>query len=207
MSNLFRFLSCTAIAVVSVFSTPCVDADIMGFQGIYAPANWTSSPGTGSINTMGAPGSIALTSGNDINFIGVPSDTDFSIVFSYAGTVNFSWRYASSNTDATYDPFMYFRKLTPVSPVVVFPVSNDAGPLTQSGMVSFSVLPGELFGFRQSTLDNIGGSATTTITLFSAPGPDVTAVPEPASASLLGIAVVTGAFWQFCKRRRQATTA
>lgn len=208
MNSFVRFSACTAIAVLTLFFTPCVNADIMGFQSDYAPANWTQALGTGSIDDFSdIPDSIYLTSGNDPGSVPMPSNTDYTITMSNAGTVMFSWEYKSSETgiDASpdYDPFGYllnnnFVQLT----------TDNQSDLMQSGSVTLAgLLVGDVFGWRQSTDENSNGSATTKITLFSGPGSPVSSVPEPATASLLGIAVLTGAFWQFFKRRRPVATA
>lgn len=159
---------------------------ISGFQDIYAPGNWTQSPGTGSINTLGAPASISLTSGNDLS--GDPSDTDFTIVMTHAGTISFDWNYLTTDLDGPfYDPFGYlvngiFTQLTVGTEV--------GGPSAQSGqgvLVNLSI--GDTFGFRQRTDSNLFGSATTTISNFSGPGPSSSsqAVPVPATALILPV--------------------
>ena len=198
MNRVFRFFSCTTIAAVSVFLTPSLNADILGFQSDYAPANWTSTPGTGSIDTTGAPTSIALTSGD--NGSSLPSNTDFTFTMLLPGTVNFRWDYVSSDLfGAAFDEFWYLVNGTPTK------LTDPGGLDTQSGSVMLLLSAGDVFGFRQDTFDNDFGSATTTITLFSGPGPaGSTAVPEPATASLLGFAILIGAFWQFFKRRQPA---
>lgn len=215
MSVHFRILTCTTIAVLSVLLTPCVNADIMGFTDIYAPANWTKVEDTGFIDdTTDVPNSITLTSGNDGS--GTPSLTTYSILLTYSGALSFHWSYFTDDVDgSTYDPFGYFLLTPPfttppssldlvrLSPDNVFNPPPD--PPQTGDVMSLAVTAGQTFGFYTSS-DNRKGSATTTITLFSAPGPagGGPTVPEPATASLLGIAVLTGAFWQFFKRRRPA---
>ena len=201
MVSLVRILSCMAVAVLVVFSTPRVNADIMGFQGIYAPGNWTQSPPPGSITT--SPTIVTLTSGND--FSGLPFDTTFSIMIPEDGDIKYTWSYVTFDDffgimDPSADPFLDSESLG-------MNLTMDGGPIAQGPfMRSVPVMAGQTFTFIQRTIDNSFGSATTTITEFSGPG-TLAAVPEPATASLLGIAVLTGAFWQFFKRRRLATTA
>lgn len=221
MNSFVRFSACTAIAVLTLFFTPCVKADIMGFEGIYAPANWTSvTDGDSTIDTTGAPmdpSFIVMTSSNHLDGDPPPGElsfTTFSIVLAYSGTISFHWDYETTDIDtSTFDPFGYF--LFDPMEVIVHPGSYDQ--LTTNGLVvpqagnvvpfPLPVMAGQTFGFYM-TSDGRNGAATTTITLFSAPGPaDSTVVPEPATVSLLGIAVLTGTFWQFFKRRRPATTA
>ena len=202
MVSLVRILSCMAVAVLVVFSTPRVNADIMGFQGIYAPGNWSQGvPPTAAITT--SPTIVSLTSGDDPMNVGQPSTTTFSILITVSGTISFDWLYASTNSDATFDPFGYFVNANETK-LTVDTNGVNQGPFTEGPI---AVMAGDTFGFYQRTRDNSGdGAATTRISGFSGPG-QLAAVPEPATASLLGIAVLTGAFWQFFKRRRLATTA
>ena len=201
MVSLVRILSCMAVAVLVVFSTPRVNADIMGFQGIYAPGNWSQViPPTAAITT--SPTIVSLTSGDDPMNVGQATTTTFSILITVSGTISFDWLYASSNSDATFDPFGYFVNTNETQ------LTDDVGGVNQGPFTAgpIAVMAGDTFGFYQRTIDNEDGAATTRISGFSGPG-QLAAVPEPATASLLGIAVLTGAFWQFFKRRRLATTA
>lgn len=201
MVSLVRILSCMAVAVLVVFSTPRVNADIMGFQGIYAPGNWSQGvPPTAAITT--SPTIVSLTSGDDPMNVGQATTTTFSILITVSGTISFDWLYASSNSDATFDPFGYFVNTNETK------LTDDLGDVNQGPFTAgpIAVMAGDTFGFYQRTIDNEDGAATTRISGFSGPG-QLAAVPEPATASLLGIAVLTGAFWQFFKRRRLATTA
>ncbi|NRA85360.1 MAG: PEP-CTERM sorting domain-containing protein [Gammaproteobacteria bacterium] len=73
------------------------------------------------------------------------------------------------------------------APFTIVLTSSDVGSdnlsTEQSGIVSFSVFAGDIFGFRQNSTDSTEGSATTKISDFSAP----TQVPEPTSLLLLGL--------------------
>jgi len=146
-------------------------AAIVGFQGPYAPANWTLSTngGDGSVNTSGAPASVTLF-GSD-NGSGQQIFTDFTTLAVGDGLVSFSWDYSTFDV-AVWDPFGYlldgdFTQLT-----------ADDGQQSQSGSASFSVLAGQTFGFRVDSRDNFGGRAQSTISSFEAPG---AAIPEPGS--------------------------
>ena len=164
------------------------------FAGGYAPTNWTQSiGGDGSINTGGAPASITLIGANDGNGFGNPANTDFTIAAPTAGTVSVDWAYSTDDEKAQYDPFGYllngaFIKLT-----------ND-GVANQSGSASFSVLAGDVFGFRQNSVDSILGRASTTISLFN--GPVAASVPGPLP--LLGAGAAFG--WSRQLRRRIGTS-
>ncbi len=159
------------------------------FAGYYAPANWTQSiQGDGSINTGGAPASITLTGAND--FSGNPANTDFTIAAPSAGIVSFDWAYSTAESISFYDPFGYllngaFTQLT-----------ND-GVANQSGSASFSVLAGDVFGFRQNSLDSSYGRASTTISNFTAPA-------APGPLPLLGAGAAFG--WSRQLRKRIGTS-
>ena len=154
------------------------------FAGDYAPGNWTQTiGGDGSIDTSGAPASIILRgadddSGNDVN-------TDFTIAAPTAGTVSFDWNYSTLDTISEFDPFGYllngaFTQLT-----------NNGGGLTQSGSASFSVLSGDVFGFRQNTIDSCCGKASTTISNFNGPTAPAS-VPGPLPILGVGAAFAYG---------------
>lgn len=177
MKNLFVCL------YLSLFVSVANATIINDFTDGYAVANWTQSLNGGSINLTGAPSSIILTSSDDNS--GNPNDTDFTIAVLGSGLVSFDWSYTTSDFDSSYDPFGWLLN------GIFTQVTNNAGPTTQAGSVSFLVALGDTFGFRAHTTDSILGSSVTEISNFSAPT-DVTApnpigVPEPESMALLGI--------------------
>lgn len=158
------------------------------FAGYYAPANWTQTiGGDGSINTGGAPNSVILN-GSD-NYSGSNVNTDFTITAPLGGTVSFNWSYSTADGPG-YDDFGYllngaFTQLT-----------DDSGAQTQSGSASFSVLAGDVFGFRQNSEDSFWGRASTTISNFNV------AVPGPLP--LLGAGAAFG--WSRQLRQRIGTS-
>jgi hypothetical protein len=158
------------------------------FAGYYAPANWTQTiQPDGSINTGGAPASITLTGADNG---GSDKNTDFTIAAPSAGTVSFDWSYSTADNPSSWDPFGYllngaFIRLT----------NNDVA--NQSGSASFSVLAGDVFGFRQNSVDSAFGRASTTISNFTAP-----AVPGPLP--LLGAGAAFG--WSRQLRKRIGTS-
>ncbi|MCT0213722.1 MULTISPECIES: hypothetical protein [unclassified Synechococcus] len=97
-----------AVAILASLALPAPAQAISfvnGFQGPFAPANWTQQLNGGSISTVGAPTSISLTSSND----GAgPDNTNFLITFSATGTLSFNWNYLTTDQDGPlYDPFGY----------------------------------------------------------------------------------------------------
>jgi hypothetical protein len=152
------------------------------FSGVYAPGNWTlnANGGDGSVNTAGAPASIALIGNN--NGTG-PIDTDYTIAAAAAGIWSFNWNYSSPDS-GTYDSAYYL--LNGVPTFLAF--NNSQG----SGNVSVPVGAGNIIGFRVSSFDGVFGAGTLTISNFSAP------IPAPGSLALLGLGGLIGA-----RRRRR----
>ncbi len=159
------------------------------FAGPYAPANWTQSiGGDGSINTSGAPGSTTLNGPNDNSYN--PQNVDFTIAAPAAGTVSFDWSYSTNEQDADFDPFGY---LVNGNFTILTNPNRD-----QSGSSTFSVVQGDVFGFRQQSVDSAGDRASTTISNFNGP---TSAPPSsvPGPLPLLG----AGAAWGWSRRLRQ----
>jgi hypothetical protein len=163
------------------------------FAGDYAPANWTQSiEGDGSISTGGAPGSIVLTGADDDSF--TTNNTAFTIASPAAGTVSFNWAYYSLDAWASEDPFGYLLN------GVYTGLTDGSDSLTQSGSASFSVLAGDLFGFRQWSSWSIGGRAATTISNFNGPLATRGTASVPGPLPLLGAGAAFG--WSRQLRRR-----
>jgi hypothetical protein len=169
------------------------------FAGDYAPANWTQSiEGDGFINTGGAPASISLSSADDGSE--KSQNTDFTIAAPTAGTVSFDWAFSTDDIFAEYDPFGYllngaFTQLT---------INGNGSNLTQSGSVSFSVLAGDVFGFRQNSVDSIFGRASTTISNFNGPLAASGPASVPGPLPLLGAGAAFG--WSRQLRKRIGTS-
>ena len=190
-----KTLLSTAIATGLALSmlSPVHAGLINDFTGAYDVSNWTSTiGGDGSVNTSGAPNSIVLTGADDGSEDdgGVAQNVDFTIAAMGAGSVSFSWAFSSFDSGGpSWDPFGYLLNNTFVQ------LTDGAGSNSQSGLASFAVMTGDVFGFRQASEDSLFGAGVTTISVFSAP----TAVPEPASLALLGIGL---AGLGFIRRRR-----
>lgn len=167
------------------------------FAGYYAPANWTQSiQGDGSINTGGAPASISLSGADDDSF--TDQNTDFTIAAPLAGTVSFDWAHSTNDFHPGWDPFGYllngaFTQLT---------FYNSSW--TQSGSASFSVLAGDVFGFRQNTNDSRFGRASTTISNFNGPLAASGPASVPGPLPLLGAGAAFG--WSRQLRKRIGTS-
>ena len=166
------------------------------FSGYYAPSNWLighspdASTDFGSVRQTGAPGSITLV-GSDSNSLEFPSSRlDFKIAAPAAGTFSFNWVYTSTDSlGAFFDPAGYVHNAQ-------FQLTADGGANSQSGQVSVLVAAGDTIGFHVTTLDNNGGSASLTISNFSAP------VPEPASVAMMALGLLGLAGAVAARRRR-----
>ena len=156
---------------------------LAAFDADYDVSNWTQAAGTGSIDISGAPLDIILTSGN--NGSGTPSSTIFSIAITATGSLSFDWNYTTSEFNSAWDPFSYALNgaSTQLTTDGFFAGQN------QSGSVSIAVNVGDIFEFQQVTQDNVFGSASTTISNFSAPSVVVAPVPLPPSIGFFGFAL------------------
>ena len=184
-------------------STPAYSSTI-DFTDAYAVSNWTAvlqcglnprSPGPGgcgSISTAGAPYSITLTSGNEARGydIGANESQDFLFTAFETATISFAWSYASYDQSGPfYDPFGWllngaFTNLTGTQRIGCYVGFSRAAICDQSGLVSFLVAPGDVFGFRANSIDVFEGPAITTVSSFSATTP--VPVPEPSTFILVG---------------------
>jgi hypothetical protein len=111
--------------------------------------------------------------------------------------VSFDWDY-STDDDPEYDPYGYllngvFTQLT---------INNF--DINQSGSVSFSVLAGDVFGFRQNSNDSSFGRASTTISNFNGPLAASGPASVPGPLPLLGAGAAFG--WSRQLRKRIGTS-
>jgi hypothetical protein len=192
-SFLTGFLA-TLVAAALFSSAGPAQAAIVGFQGPYAPVNWTltTNGGNGSVDTSGAPTSITLV-GSDA---GTGNFTDFTTLAVGDGLFSFSWDYETSDLGGPgEDPFGYLLEGNYTQ------LSDNGGALVQSGSASFSVLAGQTFGFRVVTSDGLWGPAQSTISSFEAPS---AAIPEPGTWAAAALLVGGAGFMRWRKRAKVA---
>ncbi|WP_341326793.1 hypothetical protein [Methylotuvimicrobium sp. KM2] len=175
-----RFYKCTALITLLIFMAfiPAEAALISDFTGPYSPANWTATTtaGNGSIDFNGFS-SVTLTS-SDQRDLGTQDqiDVDLTIMAAASGFVSFYWSYETFDIDGPqWDPFGYLHN------DVFFLLTNDQGDFIQTGQTHFFVNAGDIFGFRQKTIDDQFGAGITTISQFSVQ------VPEPHISVLLSL--------------------
>lgn len=107
--------------------------------------------------------SISLTSGGNLSFS--PGNADFCVNITSATTISFAWDYSSADISALWDPFGYTLNGV-FTPLATSNLTSDAASTQQSGVTSVSLSPGDVFCFRQNTVDNIPPNAGATITGF-----------------------------------------
>lgn len=154
----------------------------IGFSGSYAPSNWTltNSNTDGSVYTTNAPTSITVTGGNNgSNKFG---STSYTVTAAGSGTVTFNWSYSTSDASSYWDPLVRIINGTKTT------LFDSSAQKTGSGMDSFFVDTGDIFGFGIDTRDNIFGRGNTTFSNFSAPTP----VPFDFDPSLSLVALGLG---------------
>jgi gliding motility-associated-like protein len=100
-----------------------------------------------------------LTISSDIEENSNPGFTDFEVNIVEGMTVTFDWHYTTPD-GPQYDTFGYLLNgaYTELTSIV--------GGNNQMGTASVLVAPGDVFGFRSYSLDNIAGACTTTVNNF-----------------------------------------
>jgi hypothetical protein len=192
LATRWRFLYILGcLLTVTLALTPRAEA---GFIGYYDPTNpggnWMLINNPAGNGTAGTPdfGNTLVVTGSQPGS-GDPTMTDFVIIAPAAGTVMFTFSYASTDT------------MFPLCGPDLTDACDDGGYLLNgsytmladalnqnSGPISFSVNAGDTFGFRVNAADNTGEPGSLTIGNFSAPAP--LSVPEPGTAGMLAAAAV-----------------
>jgi hypothetical protein len=136
------------------------------FSGAFAPANWTTvktpSSGNGFVNTGGAPASILIIGSDNGGIpLGASANTEFQILAPSAGIVTATWSFHTNDCQGAYwDPAYYDAN------GVITQLTDDNGPVDQSGTLAFSVLAGQVIGFGVFARDNYCGNAGLTLSNF-----------------------------------------
>jgi hypothetical protein len=130
-----------------------------GFDGQFAPANWSlvkPTGGDGSIDVTNAPTSITLT-GSDTGS-NTQKITSYQIVAPCKGSISFKWDYVTNDIDgSSFDPFGYMLNGSFVQ------LSMDGLYGSQTGSSSIAVQLGDIFAFTiRSTDDRLGASVNIT---------------------------------------------
>jgi hypothetical protein len=168
-----RLLSYAALPAALVMTGGAADA---AFVGPYDVSNWTAfTNGDGSVDTSGAPGSVALTGSGNGSIGGPSAVSDFTVVAVATGFITFDWSYVTSDS-VGYDLGSFL--LNGVATTFAFN--------TGSGSSAFAVTAGDTFGFRVLATDNALGRGFLTISNFNEPG-GPSSVPEPTTLSLLAL--------------------
>lgn len=174
--NLFKsFIVAGAMIVISPAHA--------SFEGYYNVSNWqtTTTPGSdASIDLSNAPNSITLIGGDNADGgLDLFATIDFTISADATGILSFNWSYETTDESAEWDPLFFLHNGTEHA------LSVNIGSLSQSGFFEFNVQFGDVFGFRQASVDSQYGAAQSTISNFSAP------VPLPGALVLFGIALAS----------------
>ncbi len=193
--NLEEIFVKKALNFVAVLLALFVSQANASFIGSYDFANWTKSVNGGSIITSQALDSLLMVSSNNG---GGNRHQDFTVTAVTSGLVTFNWDYLTLDTSKKqkpkYDPFGWllngtFNQLT-----------DNKDSIVQSGLFSFAVTAGDIFGFRASSTNSRNGSAMTLITNFSGPlklEMPPASVPLPSAFWLMLVPMLT-----FLKNRK-----
>jgi subtilisin-like proprotein convertase family protein len=104
-------------------------------------------------------GGIYVSSGN--NGSSSPGETRFCVTMPKPMTLAFDWEYLSNNSSPFWDPFGVLVIRNNVSTFTQ--LSDNAGPLSQTGTHSLSLIQNDKFCFVAKTVDNIAGKSETWI--------------------------------------------
>ncbi|HEY1181361.1 MAG TPA: PEP-CTERM sorting domain-containing protein [Rhodocyclaceae bacterium] len=171
---MINFKGLLAALMLGLATAASAGPTISGFNGGYDVSNWSQAPDTGTIDVSGAPDSVTLISSNAGGGV---HNTDFTTAALGTGLVSFSWFYNTTDVDGSgFDPFGWLLN------GVFTQVTTNGLFGSQSGTVSFLANEGDIFGFRIFATDSVLGSASATVSDFSA-------VPEPESLALVGLAL------------------
>jgi hypothetical protein len=145
-------------------------------------AVFTTTGGSGSVNTGSAPGSVTLSATGNGGFGPTPgtlASLAFTYTFTTSGPVAFSYSVGSSG--GSFNVQLDNVTQTPTGADYAFSVSNGqvlAVNLSATGMMgSMIVMPPTMM------INTLGANMTQTVTLTNFSGPS--AIPEPSSVAFL----------------------
>ncbi len=165
---------------LTLFGAASAKADtILGFTGIFDPANWTlTALNGGSVITTDAPDSITLIGPNS----GVAGDADFTIQLAIPAPGmwwSFNWDYFTNDPTVGFDAGEYLQ-----NGFDTLLAQNDGEPPTHFSGSSgpISIFDGDSIGFRVHSSDGLLGAGTLTISNFF-----IYDTPEPSTWALFGL--------------------
>lgn len=183
-----RILLLLVSAILLSFTAKAqLEAHVEGLIGYYDVANWTQTATDGVIDLSNAPTLITFTSADN----GSPEYTYMTIEAIADGVVELSWDYSTVDGPG-WDYPVYVLNGVPA----VFTSFDTGGPDTQSGVESFSVNKGDVFGFGVYTEDGALGSCTVDSFAFKLP---VVPIALTSILSVFGL-IAVGSVFRFRKR-------
>jgi len=106
-----------------------------------------------------APGYYEVISISSDNQSGAVGETDFTVPVTMAEAVSFDWDYSTLDGPG-FDSFGYLLN------GVYTELTDPVGANNQNGSAAVAVAPGDVFGFRSSSLDGLFGPSTTVVSNF-----------------------------------------
>ncbi len=181
MENIFK-------STLFIFLLMTSNANAAFING-YDLSNWSQSINGGSVDISGAPDTLVLTSSNDGS--NNEKNQDFTITALKNSSVSFAWNFQTNDSFNAYDPFGMLLN------GVFTQLTDNLGNNNQSGIFSFNIVAGDIFGFRANSIDSMFGSSITDISAFDAT-PAPTSVPTPATFWLMSSSLI----YLLCKKRK-----
>jgi hypothetical protein len=129
----------------------------LGFLGDFSLANWTMSIGGDGSITANAD-TVSLLGADTGDYVDYCVDLTISSSLEYAAT--FRWEYSTDDFLPYFDSFGYLINGN------YYQLTENFGSTNQSGFVSVLLAAGDVFGFRQDSIDSGYGRATTIVSDF-----------------------------------------